>query len=376
MGFTCREEIAFYSLSTRLQFITMHNIMSPQINRRDFLKISGLALASLAFNPFPPYSDEYNQPTTPLGRITRDISVFRAPTWPDGDTVAYLHRDDIVNLYYELTPVSGPPYNPVWYRVWNGYIHSAYVQKVRINLNTPVDQLPETGQLCEVTVPYTQIYQYSTYTGWSQRARLYYRSTHWAVGVDEGPDRAPWYRLWDELSREQYHVPANAIRLISDAEISPLSPEVPPEQKRLEVSLANQTLTAYENDQVVLFKKISSGLNQRPDPNDIGWHTPPGIYHIQSKYPSKHMGAGDLAGDGSDLPGVPWTCFFLSPPGYAFHGAYWHNNFGLQMSHGCINMDIQDAQWLFRWTTPIFPTPIESRADWYRTGYGTLVNIT
>ncbi len=350
--------------------------MPRQISRRDFIRLGALALAGMAFNPFPPYSDEYQQPTAFLGRVTRDISVFRSPSWPDGETVAFLHRDDIVNIYYELTPASGPPYNPVWYRVWDGYVHSAYIQKVHINHNNPAGTLAESGQLCEVTVPYTQIFQYTTFSGWIRRARLYYQSTHWAVGIDQGPDGTPWYRLLDELSREQYHVPASHIRLIPDEEISPLSPNVPPESKRIEVSLASQTLIAYEGEQIVFSTKISSGLNQRPDPAEIGWNTPVGTYHIQSKYPSKHMGAGDLAGDGSDLPGVPWTCFFQSPPGYAFHGAYWHNNFGLQMSHGCINMQTTDAKWLFRWTTPVYRTPIESRADWYQTGYGTLVVIT
>jgi lipoprotein-anchoring transpeptidase ErfK/SrfK len=350
--------------------------MLQNFSRRDFLKLSAMALAGIAFNPFPPYSDEYQEPSASLGRITRDISVFRDPTWPEGETVDFLHRDDIVNIYYELTPISGPPYNPVWYRVWNGYIHSAYVQKVHINHNTPASSLLETGQLCEVTVPYTQIYQYASHTAWTRRSRLYYQSTHWAVGVDQGPDGTSWYRLFDELTREQYHVPAGHMRLIPDDEITPLSPNIPPQDKRIEISLARQTLIAYEGNQTVLSTRISSGLNQRPDPDDIGWNTPPGTYHIQSKYPSKHMGAGDLAGDGSDLPGVPWTCFFQSPPGYALHGAYWHNNFGLQMSHGCINMQTIEAKWLFRWVTPIFHTPIQYRSDWYQTGYGTLVIIT
>jgi lipoprotein-anchoring transpeptidase ErfK/SrfK len=354
----------------------MHITMTKRISRQDFLKIAGLAITGLAFNPFPPYPDEYQAPSGPIGRVTRDISIFRAPTWPDGETVGFLHRDELVNIYYEVTPASGPPYNPVWYRCWNGYIHSGYVQIVHLDLNPPVSSLPETGQICEVTVPYTQIYQYNTYSGWLMRSRLYYQSTHWAVSVDEGPDGQPWYRLWDELTREQYHVPALHMRIIPDEEISPISPQVPPEEKRIEVSLADQTLTAYESNTVVLSTKISSGLNQRPDPNEIGWNTPVGTYHIQSKYPSKHMGAGDLAGDGSDLPGVPWTCFFESPPGYAFHGAYWHHNFGLQMSHGCINMQMADSKWLFRWSTHIFRMPIESRRDWYQTGYGTLVNIT
>ena len=344
------------------------------ITRRDFLKLAGFSLCGLALSSLPDEAEEHNLPQGFLGRITRDSSIFRQPSWPNGETVGYLHIDDLVNLYYEITPVSGPPYNPVWYRVWSGYLHSGYVQQVKFQFNNPVDKLPESGQLCEVTVPFTEIYQFSSFRGWEKRIRLYYSSTHWAVGVDEGPDKKPWYRLFDELREDQYHVPATHLRLIPDAEISPISPEVPPEEKRIEVSLQNQTLTAYEGDQSVFHTAISSGLNQQPDPEALPWDTPTGRFHILSKMPSKHMGDGNLAAEGYDLPGVPWTCFFTSE-GHAIHGAYWHDNFGIQMSHGCINMRSEKAKWIFRWTTPIFKTPIESHVDWEKRGYGTLLIV-
>ena len=63
---------------------------------------------------------------------------------------------------------------------------------------------------------------------------------------------------------------------------------------------------------------------------------------------------------GYSLPGVPWTCFFVPETGVAFHGAYWHNNFGAQMSHGCVNMRPADAKWLFRWSTPVWEVPVKS----------------
>ena len=130
--------------------------MSYKLTRRDFLKVAGFAVGSLAFKPLPDPQDEHSLPGVQLGRVTRDSSVFIHPSWPEGETVSYLHSDDLVNLYYELTPPSGPPYNPVWYRVWGGYLHSGYVQRVEFRFNEIVDKLPETGQLCEVTVPYTQ----------------------------------------------------------------------------------------------------------------------------------------------------------------------------------------------------------------------------
>lgn len=349
--------------------------MRDPISRRSFLKIAGLVISSLAFSPLPDPEDEHSLPGMSLGRITDDSSIFREPTWPQGETVGYLHPDDLVNLYYELTPPSGPPYNPKWYRVWGGYLHSGNVQKVEFRFNKVVEKLPESGQLCEVTIPYTQIYQYSLTYGWEKRSKLYYSSTHWAVGIDEGPDKKPWVRLHDELREDQYHIPASHVRMIPDDEISPISPDVPPGEKRIEVSIQNQILTAYEGSQSVFQSRISSGLDWRPDPTALPWNTPRGRFHIMSKMPSKHMGDGNLASEGYDLPGVPWTSFFTSE-GHAFHGAYWHDNFGIQMSHGCVNMPSEKAKWLFRWTTPEFITPITSHADWERRGFGTLVIIT
>ena len=84
------------------------------------------------------------------------------------------------------------------------------------------------------------------------------------------------------------------------------------------------------------------------------------------------MGNGNLFASPEDyeLPGVPWTCFFHEA-GYAFHGTYWHDNFGTPMSRGCINMRIDDAKWLFRWARPLHE---QDRV--YSPGYGTLVVIT
>ncbi len=351
--------------------------MENRLSRKGFLKLSALAVSSLAANPFPAAQDEHAYPEGVIGRITKDtVSVFKEPTWPKGETVGYLRRDTLKTLYYSLKPKDGPPYNPIWYRIWDGYIHSAYVQRVKYRFNEVVDSISQNGQLCEVTVPYTQIYQHSDEEGWQPRSRLYYLSTHWAVGVDKGPDGGAWYRLHDELREDEYHVPASHIRLIPDEELSPISPDVPAYKKRIEVSIQGQSLIAYEGDKIMLSTRVSTGLNKQPDPNDIPWDTPRGEFNIQSKMPSKHMGVGNLANDGNDLPGVPWTCFFLSPPGNALHGTYWHDNFGLQMSHGCVNMRTEEAKWLFRWSTPVFKTPIEGRSQWEQRGMGTKVIVS
>ena len=89
------------------------------------------------------------------------------------------------------------------------------------------------------------------------------------------------------------------------------------------------------------------------------------------------MGQTRLADDIDDpsLPGVPWTSFFASG-GYAFHGAYWHQNYGAQMSRGCVNMRPEDARWLFRWTNPVWdPLGVVDQSNWEVRDQGTRVEV-
>ena len=64
-------------------------------------------------------------------------------------------------------------------------------------------------------------------------------------------------------------------------------------------------------------------------------------------------GSKDL-GTYYNLPNVPNNMFFYK--GYAIHGAYWHNNFGHPMSHGCINSPLASVAQLFEWTGPVVPS--------------------
>lgn len=102
----------------------------------------------------------------------------------------------------------------------------------------------------------------------------------------------------------------------------------------IEVNLSNQTLTAWQGDVAVMHTYISSGLGATP--------TVTGRFSVGRKYSSQRM-----VGPGYDLPGVPWVMYFYG--GYAIHGAYWHNNFGRPMSHGCVNMSVGESQMLYNW---------------------------
>lgn len=354
----------------------MITAMSDTINRRDFLKIGGLALGGLAFAS--PFSGEGDQDYGRIARVTiREVDV-RAEPRDGAQIVGKRFRDELVHIYYDLEPADAPAfYNKLWYRVWGGYLHSSYLQLVEIRYNEPMSEIREGGQLCEVTVPYSQSYRYSRYDGWRLEYRLYYDTTHWVMGIEQGPDGQPWYKITDELQPVDYYVPATHLRPIRDEELTPISPELTHGEKRIEVNLALQTLQAFEKDQLVLETKISSGVpSSRPTENGIPSETPKGSFNIYSKMPSKHMGDGRLMGGDLDLEayelvGVPWTMFFHRlDTGYALHGTYWHNNFGWQMSHGCVNMRNPEAKWLFRWTRPAnFPPTVEEN------GFGTQVVI-
>jgi lipoprotein-anchoring transpeptidase ErfK/SrfK len=112
------------------------------------------------------------------------------------------------------------------------------------------------------------------------------------------------------------------------------SAAAPAGRRWIEVNLSNQTLTAWQGDVAVLYTSISSGLAATP--------TVTGNFKVGVKYTSQRM-----TGPGYDLPGVPWVMYFYGS--YAIHGAYWHNNFGVPMSRGCVNASIPDAEFLYNW---------------------------
>jgi lipoprotein-anchoring transpeptidase ErfK/SrfK len=104
--------------------------------------------------------------------------------------------------------------------------------------------------------------------------------------------------------------------------------------KQILVVLSQQCVYAFEDGELLKVFLVSTGLPGTP--------TVQGNYAIYYKVEAQRM-----TGPGYDLPGVPWVAYFYK--GYAFHGTYWHNNFGHPMSHGCVNMFTPDSEWLYRW---------------------------
>lgn len=120
------------------------------------------------------------------------------------------------------------------------------------------------------------------------------------------------------------------------------------EEKWIEVSLDQQMLRAWEGNKIVMEFPISSGK----------WYpTPKGTFNIWYKTRSQKMEGGSKEiGTYYNLPNVPNNMFFYK--GYAIHGAYWHNNFGTPMSHGCVNAPLDKVATLFEWTGPVVPANI------------------
>ena len=115
--------------------------------------------------------------------------------------------------------------------------------------------------------------------------------------------------------------------------------------KWIDVAIGTQTITAYQGNTPLKSVLVSTGLSWTP--------TPIGHFAIYTKIPSQAM-----SGPGYYLPGVPWVMYFSGAN--AIHGTYWHHNFGHPMSHGCVNLTIDDAKWFYDWAaigTPVIVHP-------------------
>jgi lipoprotein-anchoring transpeptidase ErfK/SrfK len=135
--------------------------------------------------------------------------------------------------------------------------------------------------------------------------------------------------------------------------------------RRLFVYLDSQHVEAVENGEVVRTFKVSTGKSKTP--------TVTGSFYIYDRYRHKTMRSDVGRGQRGfyEVEDVPYTQFFHKD--YAFHGAFWHNNFGQPASHGCINMATkdqnkrwphvsEDAGWLYRWAALGLPVTVMHKA--------------
>jgi hypothetical protein len=120
---------------------------------------------------------------------------------------------------------------------------------------------------------------------------------------------------------------------------------VPKNARFIRVSLAQQTLVAYDGPDPVFATLVSTGKE--------GFETPLGLFRIQQKHVSATMDGMVGSDEAYSIEDVPWTMYFSGS--YALHAAFWHDHLGNVRSHGCVNLAPADARWLFRWATPVLP---------------------
>ncbi len=332
------------------------------LTRRDFLKLSGAGTLSLLL---PRLRLEPDPPAAPVqGRMTiSGIPLYDSPSF-NAKKLRLFNRDQVEPVTAQVEGDAGNPYNKLWYRIAEGFTYSGWVQPVETHYQKPVFDIPASGQVGEITIPVCD--PRLDATAYAKRGyRIYYGSTHWVQRtIVVRSEKSIWYEIYDFHLHKSFFVPAWAMRLIPPEELSLLSPEVPDAEKSLHVDLAAQLVTAFEGDKLVFSSRCSSGAK--------GTRTPDGEFQTYHKGPSIHMtNEGDDEANIYDLPGVPW-CSFFTGMGNAFHGTYWHNDYGRPRSHGCINLPSEAARFIYRWTRPEVPPDTDYL---HLPGQGTRVTI-
>jgi hypothetical protein len=356
--------------------------MNQNLSRRDFLKLAGVGLGSLAFRPPRTFNPESlfaprRLPDFPkseiIGRVLENgIDLRSQPTNDESVTTSLgeLAADTLVEWGRQVVGnVIGGLNNQRYVETPQGYIYSSVLQPTRNIPNTPLTEMPagQSGFWAEVTVPYIELAHEGTVASpWLQdhiafnfRPKLYYGQVVWIDKIRTENGFAE-YR-WNEDVPHGYGYGAYGeffwgdgagFKVLTDADVAPISPDVDPNEKKISANLDYQTLSCFEGNTEVYFCRIASGLGYDPSTGQASdkLATPVGNLLTHWKIISLNMTAGTFQ-SGYSTPAVPWSTM-VSGDGVAIHGAFWHNAFGEKRSHGCINVSPEDAKWIFRWTTP------------------------
>lgn len=151
-------------------------------------------------------------------------------------------------------------------------------------------------------------------------------------------DGHEWYMVAPEQWVHQFNV----------AKLRPLTeiPESVDTDIWVSINLYEQVVVAYEGSTPIFATLTSTGLPR--------WPTYEGTFNIYYRNSREFMSWGVVGDDFYSLEEVPWTMFF--DEGRALHGAYWHDGFGYRRSHGCVNLSITDARWMYDWVSAYMGT--------------------
>ncbi len=290
-----------------------------------FFRPSTLRGAELAGAPPPP-----PPPAERRGVVTADRLNVRARPGvaANNPPIDSLLRNAEVVIYEETRVSDG-----LWYRIGvNRWVHSQWVRV-----------LPATAASAEIAAGV------SLPVGWVFADSLSVRARPGATADNPPIDqllhnqmvsvlesRAAGSETWHRIGPDRW-VSGQWLRV---ARAKPRPASIGAAERWVGVSLRDQTAIAYAGDQPVYAAMIASGLPGTP--------TVQGIFRTWARLPSTKMSGGQPGQGYYYLEGVTWTCYFYG--GYALHTAYWHDAFGTQRSHGCVNLSPYDAWWIFQWS--------------------------
>ena len=324
------------------------NMLHSQLSRRDFLKLATTGTLAFALSDLK-LDRVFAAPAVVQGLMTfSGTPLYDAPTF-QANKIHLFGKDQVVDVTgLEENGEQGNPFNTLWYRVNDeGYSYSGWVLPVETRYQKPQFNIPNDGQVGEVTVPFVDT-KVDPYVYAKRGYRIYYGSTHWVKKVVvTREEKSIWYQIYDSEVKRFLYVLSHDMRLVPSEELTLLSPEVPPDDKLIVIDRETQMVTAFEGDTMVFSQRCSSGAQ--------GTETPGGEFRTYHKGPAVHMtNQGDALENIYNLPGVPW-CSFFTGAGHALHGTYWHNDYGRPRSHGCVNLPSDAAKFLYRWTLPTVP---------------------
>ncbi len=160
---------------------------------------------------------------------------------------------------------------------------------------------------------------------------FYYRYTRVYIYATVLLDGYSWYQIGSSEWVHQFKV-AKLLPVARPAEVDT--------HKWVSVDLYEQVAIAYEGAEPVFATLVSSGLEE--------WPTNEGLFHVYVRFTRTMMSGAYNKPDFYYLQEVPWTMYYDDQ--IALHGAYWHDGFGYRRSHGCVNLAVMDAHWLFKWS--------------------------
>ncbi|HNS39183.1 MAG TPA: L,D-transpeptidase [Promineifilum sp.] len=287
-------------------------------------------------NPPPrPFAEPPPRPDSILrgrsyGRLADNIDIYSEPSMSSeivrnaGDGYLWHSIEDIANNKDE---------GRLWYKIMPG----EWVRAEDIKLGTP-STFTGVQVLVQPKRPFGWMlvdFQYSDAPGAEPNPnaiklpRYTFVEVYDAVAADDG---WVWYDIGlGRWMNQQY---------LSLIEVDPRPEGVGPDDYWVEIDLYEQNFAAYEGDRMVYAGLVSSGLNR--------WPTYEGLFQVWERHLETMMTGAEGKVDYYVNEDVPHTMYFDFD--IALHGAYWHDRFGYKHSHGCVNMPLRDAEWIYFWS--------------------------